>query len=78
MAATVSDGRLQDFEILNVRKIIFVYILKNCQHGICAQHWTLCPYCTGIDLEASGFLPLSSESESESNEDENRGEEIRK
>ncbi|CAO4384870.1 unnamed protein product [Caenorhabditis nigoni] len=31
------------------------------QHGICAQHWTVCPYCTGIDLEASGFLPLSSD-----------------
>ncbi|UMM33076.1 hypothetical protein L5515_006678 [Caenorhabditis briggsae] len=63
--------------LLLLEHIQFVEVILNTkripkflhQHGICTQHWTLCPYCTGIDLE-------SSDSETESSEAENQDGEI--
>ncbi|ULT87327.1 hypothetical protein L3Y34_006849 [Caenorhabditis briggsae] len=72
----MSNGNVFNVLLL-VEHIQFVEVILNTkriqkflhQHGICTQHWMLCPYCTGIDLE-------SSDSETESSEAENQDGEI--
>ncbi|CAO4377716.1 unnamed protein product [Caenorhabditis nigoni] len=81
----MSNGNVFNVSLL-LEHIQFVEVILNTkripkflhEHGICTQHWTLCPYCTGVDLEASGYLPLSSDSETESSEAENRNKEMKK
>ncbi|CAR98429.1 Protein CBG26983 [Caenorhabditis briggsae] len=72
----MSNGNVFNVLLL-LEHIQFVEVILNTkripkflhQHEICTQHWTLCPYCTGIDLE-------SSDSETESSEAENQDGEI--